>query len=76
MRSIFGTPIGWRPTRPALGYSGSINASSLAHGTTCSISARNFSRRVMRFLRENSYEAKLICCGVGLRFGMVDIMPT
>ena len=39
MRSIFGTPIGLRPTRPLVEYSGSITAINRAHGTTRSISA-------------------------------------
>lgn len=45
---------GVQPTRSLVGSSGSISASSRAHGTTCSISARNFSRRVTRFFCANS----------------------
>ena len=59
MRSILGTPIGWRPTRPLDGYSGSITATNRAHGTTRSISARNFSRRVRFFFNAHSALAKL-----------------
>jgi len=47
------TPMGWLPTRPPVGYFGSIKASSRAQGTTCSISPRNFSRRVTRFFWVN-----------------------
>ena len=49
MRSIFDTPMGGRPTRPLRGYDGAMAASSRAHGTMRSMSARNISRRV-RFL--------------------------
>jgi len=59
MRSIFGTPIGGRPTRPLLGYSGSITAISRDHGTMRSISARNLSRRVRFFFIAYSALAKL-----------------
>lgn len=59
MRSILATPIGWRPTRPLLGYSGSITAISRDHGTRRSISARNFSRRVRFFFIAYSALAKL-----------------
>ena len=59
MRSILDTPIGGRPTRPLLGYRGSTIAISRAQGTTRSMSARNFSRRVRFFLRANSALAKL-----------------
>src|SRR4051794_29314193 len=59
MRSIFGIPIGRRPTRPLFGYSGSITAISLGHGTMRSISARNFSRRVRFFFIAYSALAKL-----------------
>jgi hypothetical protein len=52
MRSILETPIGWRPTRPLVGYSGSITAIKRAHGTTRSMSAKNFSRRVRFFPRQ------------------------
>ena len=51
MRSIRGTPIGCRPTRPRVGYSGSITAIRRDHGTTRSMSAKNFSRRVRFFFR-------------------------
>jgi hypothetical protein len=65
MRSMRSAPMGWRPTRPALGYVGSTSAAtSRAHGTTRSTSARNFSRRVTRFLCANSALAKLICIGL------------
>lgn len=46
MRSMRATPMGWRPTRPLVGYSGSITAIRRDHGTTRSMSARNCSRRV------------------------------
>jgi hypothetical protein len=59
MRSILATPIGWRPTRPLFGYSGSITAIKRAHGTMRSISARNFSRRVRFFFIAYSALAKL-----------------
>ena len=35
-----GTPTGWRPTRPLVGYSGSITAIKRAQGTTRYISTR------------------------------------
>jgi hypothetical protein len=66
MRSIFGTPIGWRPTRPLVGYAGSITAINFAHGTTRFISARNFSRRVRFFFKANSALAKLRWLMVGV----------
>ena len=59
MRSIRGTPISGRPTRPLVGYSGSIMAISRAQGTTRSISVRNFSRRVRLFFNACSALAKL-----------------
>jgi len=61
MRSMRGTPMGWRPTRPPVGFFGSIKASSRAKGTTCSCSPRNFSRRVTRFFWVNSLLVKLNC---------------
>src|SRR5664280_741975 len=61
MRSMVGTPIGWRPTRPLVGYSGSMTAISRAHGTMRSISPRNFSRRVRFFFIAYSALAKLRC---------------
>jgi hypothetical protein len=59
MRSIFATPMGWRPTRPLFGYRGSITAIRRVHGTMRSISARNFSRRVRFFFIAYSALAKL-----------------
>ena len=59
MRSMRATPIGWRPTRPLVGYSGSITATKRAHGTTRSMSARNLSRRVRFFFIAYSALAKL-----------------
>ena len=59
MRSILGTPIGCRPTRPLVGYSGSITPIRRDHGTTRSMSARNLSRRVRFFFIEYSALAKL-----------------
>jgi hypothetical protein len=44
-----GTPVGWCPTRPLVGYSGSITEIRRNHGTTLSISARSLSRRVRFF---------------------------
>jgi len=58
-RSIFVTPIGGRPTRPLLAYSGSITAISRGHGTMRSMSARNFSRLVCVFFIAYSALAKL-----------------
>ena len=54
-----GTPTGWRPTRPLVGYRGSITAIKRPHGTMRSISARNFSRRVRFFFIAYSALAKL-----------------
>ena len=59
MRSIFGTPIGGRPTRPLLGYDGAMAASRRAQGTMRSMSARNSSRRVRFFFIAYSPLAKL-----------------
>src|SRR5207245_10530148 len=59
-------PIRCRPTRPLLGYSGSITAINRAHGTMRSISARNFSRRVRFFFIAYSALAKLRWDMVGL----------
>ena len=56
---ILGTLIGWRPTRPLLGYSGSITPISRAQGTMRSITARNISRRVRFFFIAYSALAKL-----------------
>ena len=47
------------PTCPRVGYSGSITAIRRAQGTTRSISARNFSRRVRFFFNAYSALAKL-----------------
>jgi hypothetical protein len=46
--------------------SGARRATSRGHGTTCSISARNLSRRVCFFLLAYSTYEKLPCCGIGL----------
>lgn len=51
--------MGWRPTRPLAGYSGSITAIKRDHGTTRSISERNTSRRVRFFFIAYSALAKL-----------------
>ena len=59
MRSMMGTPMGWRPTRPLLGYNGSMTPISRAQGTIHSIPARNFSRRVRFFFNAYSALAKL-----------------
>ena len=59
MLSIRGTPMGCRPTRPLVGYSGSMTVINRDHGTTRSISARNFSRRVRFFFNAYSALAKL-----------------
>ena len=59
MRSIFGTPMGGRPTRPLRGYDGAMAASKRDHGTMRSISARNFSRRVRFLFKAYSALAKL-----------------
>src|SRR5664280_1009024 len=61
MRSMVVTPMGWRPTRPLLGYSGSMTAIRRVHGTMRSISPRNFSRRVRFFFIAYSALAKLRC---------------
>src|SRR5674476_1584012 len=71
MRSMVGTPIGWRPTRPLVGYSGSMTAISRAHGTMRSISPRNFSRRVRFFFIAYSALAKLRCDMLVLSLAMV-----
>jgi hypothetical protein len=63
----------WRPTRPLVGYNGSITAISRAHGTTRSISARNTSRRVRFFSIAYSALAKLRWLMIGiLRFAMTS----
>src|SRR6478672_437969 len=59
------SPIGVRPRTP-FGYSGRSPSTSRAHGTTCSISARNLSRRVCFFLLAYSACEKLPYCGIGL----------
>jgi hypothetical protein len=59
MRSIRSTPIGWQPPRPLVGYNGSSTALRRDHGTTHSIFARNFSRRVRFFFVAYSALAKL-----------------
>jgi len=61
MRSILGTPIGCRPTRPLVGYRGSMTAISRARGTMRSMSAKNISRRVRFFFIAYSTLAKLRC---------------
>src|ERR1700716_2834412 len=54
------SPIGGRPRSP-LGYSGRSRSTRRAQGTTCSISAKNLSRRVCFFLPAYSACEKLPC---------------
>src|ERR1700676_450418 len=54
------SPIGFRPRSP-FGESGCRRSTSRAHGTTCSISAKNLSRRVRFFLPAYSACEKLPC---------------
>jgi hypothetical protein len=60
MRSMRSSGCGWRPA-PAFGYTGSIRLVNLSHGITCSISARNASRRVVRFLPFHASEENVVC---------------
>src|SRR5680860_868976 len=62
-------PTGGRPAPPhACGYTGSISAHNSAHGTICSISARNCSRRV-RLRNFSKLSVQSVCWHI--RFGSV-----
>jgi hypothetical protein len=61
MRSIRSTPMGGRPAPSAFGYHGMITAASSSHGITCSISARNRSRRV-GFRYCSKLASAKVCC--------------
>src|ERR1700685_1325003 len=62
IRSIRSTPTGGRPF-PGFGECGSISAHNLRHGTTCSISSRNTSRRVFFVYRSKPFiVARVLCC--------------
>jgi len=64
--------IGGRPRRPLVGYAGSSRARRASHGTTLSMSARNTSRRVRRFLASKFNDANVACfISDGFRIGGV-----
>ena len=69
---MLGTPMGWRPMRPAVGCFASTTLSRRVQGTTCSISPRNFSRCVARFFCSNSKLAKP-CCLLGDGLGFIGL---
>src|ERR1700676_2380249 len=54
------SPIGFRPRSP-FGYSGCRRSTSRAHGTTCSLSAKNLSPGVRLFLPAYSACEQLPC---------------